>query len=271
MTTFTSELSAVVRAHRAARLARERAAMQLELTAYRVVAARLQPAIQTLLTQIEAESPTTAQLQRLARYRELLEQVESQISMFAGLVNARVTAEQAAFVDMALAQTAELAEALGIGGTFNRVPTRALSNLVGALADGSPLARLLGRYGPDAAQRVGQVLIKSVGLGLSPRLIAGDVQRALGVARWQALRLTRTETLRAYRGAALEQYRVNDDVITGWQWLAANDARTCGFCRGQHGKVFGLDVEFHSIPGVHPQCRCTPLPRTKSYEEVINA
>lgn len=73
--------------------------------------------------------------------------------------------------------------------------------------------------------------------------------------------------LNAYRGASLESYRANSDVVEKWRWTASLSAGTCIACLEMDGEVFDLDEEMES----HPNCRCVPTSITKSYSTLLGA
>lgn len=140
------------------------------------------------------------------------------------------------------------------------VPSQgAMESIVGANQKGSPLAELFDGFGAEAADRVGKILISAVTMGDNPRKIARDIADALDISRARALTIARTEMLRAYREAALETYRANDDVVEGWLWMSALDARCCSACIAMHGTVHDLSEDLNG----HPNCRCTKSPRVK--------
>lgn len=140
------------------------------------------------------------------------------------------------------------------------VPSQgAIESIVGSTQKGSPLSDLFDGFGAEAAQKVGQVLISAITLGDNPRKIARDVEDALDISRSRALTIARTEMLRAYRESALETYRANDDVVEGWLWMSALDAKCCCACIAMHGTVHSLDEDLDG----HPNCRCTKSPRVK--------
>lgn len=70
--------------------------------------------------------------------------------------------------------------------------------------------------------------------------------------------IARTETLRAFNQAALEQYRVAGVVRV--KWLTGRDERVCDYCGPLDGKVFPIDDLPWGAPPIHPQCRCTASP-----------
>lgn len=153
-----------------------------------------------------------------------------------------------------------------VKSSFGIPSTKALESLVGATQAGSPLSDLFNGFGSEAATKVTQALVGGVTLGNNPRQITRDVQQALGISRNRALVISRTESLRCYRSANLETYRANDDVVGGWIWSADLGPRSCAACIAMNGTKHGLDEEF----GSHPQCRCAPIPETKSFDSILS-
>jgi hypothetical protein len=153
----------------------------------------------------------------------------------------------------------------GISWSFGQPSQEALAQLVGATQSGSPLAMLFNGFGAEAAQKAGQALITGVSLGQNPRQFAGAVKDALGISRNRALVISRQESLRCYRSAALESYRANDDVVGQWRWTCAKNKRSCIACLMMDGKLFPLTQEFVG----HVQDRCAPVPVTKDWSEIL--
>ena len=143
--------------------------------------------------------------------------------------------------------------------SFGAPSQDAIESVVGSTRKGSPLADLFDGFGAEAAEKVGLALISAITLGDNPRKTARDVEDALDVSRYRALTIARTEMLRAYRESALETYRANDDVVEGWTWISALDARCCAVCIAMHGTVHDLSEDLDG----HPNCRCTKSPRVK--------
>jgi hypothetical protein len=71
--------------------------------------------------------------------------------------------------------------------------------------------------------------------------------------------------IRAYRGANLETYRANEDVVGQWRWTCALSKRTCAACLAMDGTLHDLSEEM----GSHPCCRCTPVPVTKDWAAIL--
>uniref|UniRef100_A0A6M3K349 Putative capsid morphogenesis protein n=1 Tax=viral metagenome TaxID=1070528 RepID=A0A6M3K349_9ZZZZ len=107
-------------------------------------------------------------------------------------------------------------------------------------------------------------------------------------SKYRSLLIARTETIRASNGAARMAYE-QSGVVEGMEWLVTRDDRTCPFCMSMSGKIIGLDEVFFDLgdkltvgagkdkstivfdyeavehPPLHPNCRCTVIPRI--YEE----
>lgn len=66
-------------------------------------------------------------------------------------------------------------------------------------------------------------------------------------AYYRALLITRTEVMRASNLGALAIYEQNRDVLSGWEWVATLDERTCPICGQLDGKVFEWDGNGHEI------------------------
>ena len=118
----------------------------------------------------------------------------------------------------------------------------------------------------DGAARVaGSPLVTAVALGRNPRETARDLRAVTGQTLARALRISRTETIGAYRRAAIERYRAHSDVLEGWVWVASLSPRTCAACLAMHGTVHSLDEPFAS----HPVCRCSPAPLTRTWDQLL--
>jgi SPP1 gp7 family putative phage head morphogenesis protein len=107
-----------------------------------------------------------------------------------------------------------------------------------------------------------------------------DIAKALGEGtsivetyRGRLVAIARTETQRVANTVALATYGENLDVLSGVQWLATLDSRTCLVCAPLHNRVYRYDESgrlppsFRSPP-LHPRCRCFVAPLTKSFEDI---
>ena len=246
--------------------------------AYRVVLARLVPeaeAFRRYLEQQVADGKTLTpnQIRRMNRYRAFIATTAQQIDRYGAVVEGEVTAGQAAFARQGIADAralveAQLPEAMrqSVMGTFAVMPTDAVDALVAALAESSPLrTRVLAGYGERAAQGIGRALVEGVALGKGPRVTAAAMARAWGVPLTDALRISRTEHVRAHRMATMDSYRRNPHVVKGWVWHSALiPGRTCPACVAMHGTRHTLEETLDD----HPNGLCAAVPETVSWADL---
>ncbi len=150
---------------------------------------------------------------------------------------------------------------------WNFLPARhaALSQIEHALTSDSRVARLLQSLDPQAQARLRRLLTQAILDGQGPRQTAAAIQQALDMSLSRALTIARTETLVAYRGAQLANFRANSDVVSGWIWMAT--AGACPDCADEDGTEHALGDDMET----HPNCRCTCVPQTRSWSDILGA
>ena len=211
-----------------------------------------------------------------ARYRELLDQIDSEVLT---LVQAQTQPLADAQRDMA--QTAvEAAPALtraalgtpppGAHIEWNRLPAASVEAIAGFASDGSPLSDLLHEFGQTVSVGLRGALLEGAAAGLSYTQIATNVQAIVGtekggITESRAVNLVRTELHRAARAASSEAYARNINLMAGWVWVSARDTRSCSCCWAMHGTFHNLAERLDG----HCQCRCCMAPRTKSWAEIL--
>ncbi len=195
------------------------------------------------------------------RYQSLLDQAYTRVAEFAATADQLTQSQQRAGVLAAAQNLQEQLEHLGITGNFYQLPTAALDTLIGFLADGSPITEHFAKMPGVLVEELQRTLVRGIAAGDGPRVLAYQLRKAANLPLDSALRTARTEHLRAYNTAALETYKENSNVVTGWQWMATlGSARTCPYCLAMHGTVHALGEPFIG----HVQCRCTPVSITRS-------
>lgn len=208
-----------------------------------------------------ASEPKASWLYQFQRLQTLRSQVESQLTQFAQYADTTIQAQQWQALQAGKEHAGQLLQA-AMGGkpwSFNVLPTNAIDFMVGFQQDGSPLLSVLQRYGKEAAEAMANRLVQGLALGQGPAAVARLIRKDMGMALWEALRLARTETLRAYRASSSATYRENSDVVEGWVWLSARNTRTCACCWAMDGTFHELDEELDD----HPNGRCTKVPKIK--------
>ncbi len=271
----SGELQRLAAVFRRALLRRERAAADGMVRAYGTAWRRIETRLQALLGEIAAaeergEDVSLAWLFQRERLQTLQRQVEAEWHRWAADNARRLEAEQRAAIRAAGQDAEALTRAAlgppppGVTLTWARLPHEALESLVGFTSDGTPLRALLDALGAEASQAVRETLIAGLATGENPRAIARRVKGEFDGNLARALRVARTETLRAYRTAALQSYRANDNVVKGWIWLSARSERTCAACWAMHGTLHSLDETLDD----HPNGRCVAAPWVRSWAEM---
>jgi SPP1 gp7 family putative phage head morphogenesis protein len=194
---------------------------------------------------------------RNERYRYLVRETDRLMTQYGQVAGEIVTQGQRAAMQSAVQEANRLlAVAGGSGGSslsagFIGMNQGAVTNLVGALQANTQLGRIIRSYGPRSVQQVNRALIQGMALGLNPREVARNVRKAVGITRYRAETLARTEMMRAVRPTLIGAFKASG-VAVGWRWLAAEGA--CPDCSALDGRAFSLEDEMES----HPNCRCIP-------------
>jgi len=132
---------------------------------------------------------------------------------------------------------------------------------------------------------LGTQLAEGVELGESVPQLRSRVEGVFdGMTRMRANRIARSEVIRATNWAT-EQAYIESKVVEAKIWLTAMDERVCEWCGPMDGEEVGLGrtflqqgsdfigedggvlpIEYEPInrPPLHPNCRCTIIPRVKS-------
>lgn len=206
-------------------------------------------------------APSAAWAFQTARYQQLDAQVQAMVARLtivtgtyadeAGM--AALTAQNKFFERLAQGQ-ASYGAAGDIRG-WATLPSRTVESFMG-LSQASPLMRKFeAEAGRDAMRAVRTTLAGGIATGRPARVTARLMQqRVAGVTLTRAMTITRTESARARRAAALASFQQNP-VVRGWVWRAALD-RSCPACIALHGKEFPTD----EMQQGHPNCRCVMVP-----------
>lgn len=210
-----------------------------------------------------------ATLLQLRRMREIKGQVEKELAKFAGYAGNTIQRQEAEAIRAASRDALKLVQASfwpapSVDMAFNRLSPSAIENMIATFQVGSPVhARLLELAG-TGAQAVQDGLTQGLMLGQNANTIARQIRLALGSSLAKALTWSRTETMRAYRGASLATYQANANVLGGWTWRSARNTRTCAMCWAMDGTVHELSEPLDD----HPNGRCFAVPVPKTWDEL---
>jgi SPP1 gp7 family putative phage head morphogenesis protein len=270
---MTGRLQATIKEYRQRLLAQERTAMAVLDYAHRQTLALIEPQLNALYDKMSAalangEDISTSWLYEQQRLETITHYITNYIDHFAALSQMQVQQLQSVGASLGSQSGMALLNSTvpkGVSFSFGLPSPAAIANLVGSTQAGSPLSDLFNGFGPEAAQAAKNALISGVTLGYNPRQIASSIQDALNISLYRAQTIARTEMLRAYRDANTSTFQANSDVVDQWRWTCALSSRTCAACLSMDGELFPLDETLDS----HPNCRCTPVPVTKSWADIL--
>lgn len=246
--------------------------------AWSIAWSEISPDLTTVLAEVlatfDADRISRSQLQRSIRLQQALAIVKDRLENLADTAGVRILGDlqgvldraggaQASIVDSQLPPDTDLVNL----EAWSKVDARQLDAIVERIT-----GRITSRLRPlsgEAYDAVRRELVRSVAAGSSPRVAA---RRMVARARsgfngglTRAMVIARTEMLDAHRTGAAVGQEQHTDVLEGWIWLASLRPRTCPACLSMHGRLFDLDV---AGPEGHQQCRCTRMPKTKSWADL---
>jgi SPP1 gp7 family putative phage head morphogenesis protein len=234
--------------------------------AYRSVSTDLEVLLRKIdRAQRDGEEISPDWLRRQARYRKLLANI-TEVYEAAGGRAATLTAEAQRIGALHGYQVAgDLLDLTMPGSTIafatGEVPAEAVNRFASATTLGSPLNDVFSRWGSQAVQIFEQTIGAGITEGHGLRKTARRLHQQLAGqgTRSAVERIVRTESMRAFRGAQVDQYRRSGDVQRV-RWVAALSQRTCLYCLHMHNQTFPID---EAPTSQHPNCRCTltPVPR----------
>ena len=201
---------------------------------------------------------TLPQLERWDRYTELLRQVRDEVARYADVAGAEIARQQIDILGLSIEASREALSAVGVtvAAGFNSVKTSAVRAMVGLLADGTPLTKLLRASWADGAAAMTSALIRNTAIGVNPRKTAAEMRREVGGSLDRMLRIARTEQLRVSREATRESYQ-KSGMVSGYRRHASKSLRTCAACLIEDGRLYGLNEPF--VEHVNGRCALIPV------------
>lgn len=265
----TPDLIALAEQFTAVAAKRDAAAMARITRAYGSMYQRLIAQVEDLARVVVDGQMSRGQLARLSRYKALMGQIESELSDLSVVTRNELSINAESAVARALSDSRALVQAVtsqaGVTVAFNTLPRAAVMQLLGFLQPTSPLFARLKTLAPFHAQGIADLFLDGVGLGWNPRKIAAAIRKQFGMALVDALRMTRTAGLYAYREATRANYIANEDVVEGWYWLATLKDRTCPSCIRMHSTFHPNTERLND----HHNGRCAMIPAVKGFGNPI--
>lgn len=152
--------------------------------------------------------------------------------------------------------------------------TRVFSELKGITAEMERnISRILaqGMINGEDPEFLARKLVAAIdGTGMGTLAITDELGRFIP-ALTRAKMMARTEMIRAFHLAAIQEYRnwAVEGVYVKAEWMTAQDEKVCDKCLALQGKIFSLDEIEPMIP-LHPNCRCIALPYIEDIVQYYN-
>lgn len=268
MTLFARKKSIfqVIEEHRAAILRNEQKTVRELIGQYKKVDRYIYSKL-VALEKLIAEATTMGEdpgswLFTQARYKDLIDQIEERIDLYAAKAESTVEKSQRTAAALGSQQAVELMRIeVGVRRAFTTLNPGAIETMVGVFHDGSPLVTLFEKFGGEAVVKARDILASGIGVGESPRKVATRLHQEIkGMTRDRALRISRNETLRVLTTVQARTYEANADVCTGMMIVESLDSRTCMLCWARHGTILQLGEGFPR----HIACRGSLTPVTST-------
>jgi hypothetical protein len=274
----------LIRQYQSALARQDTAAMSRIIGVYRSMYSRITPQIQALADIISQGTYTVSQARRLRQFVALQEAITGELTDFAGYLKTdlqplALTAAQMGEVDAFKTLRFIVGDRDLMRIQFDRISIESVYKILTFLDPKGALYSRLEKLAPFHAEQVSQSILDAVGMGINPRstarLIMSASEQAFGGGLVDALRTARTAQLWGYREANRANYVANNDVVTGWIWVAELDDTTCLSCIAQNGTRHDLDESLDD----HYNGRCAsapevlgsnPIPDMQSGEDWFN-
>ncbi|EFQ82713.1 phage protein F-like protein [Aeromicrobium marinum DSM 15272] len=242
--------------------------------AWTIVAGDWQAAVNELeALRVDGAWPTASQVMRAERAQEALEATFEGLQGLTDNAGVRIMSSVSDVVSAATGQIDVIGSQLprGAGAELRGTLVRADTGQIRAIVERTQVrvTKTLLPLAGDSYDIIRTELIRGVAFGRNPRVTAREMVRDLEIgfnrSLTRALVVAQTETLDAHRAAAAAHERANEDVLTGWDWLATLDSDTCPSCWAQHGTRHAIT---EPGPNDHQNGRCARLPVTKSWRDL---
>lgn len=255
---------------------REQDASETITKLYRPVYNRILDELDAILAKIQASKQSGKPASNRAantesRLRQALIDIAAELTAFdikaISLVNAgREDAVRYAIQDsedLVKISMGSFPESVNLESRFFHFDKEAARDMIAKFANEDYVKQIIDINVPEALKNIQNIMVNGIAQGLPPREAARQLAIKLDMPRFRATTTARTEILNSYRAGNIYRYN-QTDVTKAWQWSATLDDRTCPVCVYMDGQIFSLDTPF----ATHPDCRCSPIPVTKSFKEL---
>lgn len=205
---------------------------------------------------------------QMERYQALLLQLNRELDRFGEEVADQITARSRNLAQAGIQQAGRAISAVtgpSLTTGFNILPVDAVIDMVGIVADGTPLGIWLTQatLKAEMAAKVSDALIRGTALGWNPRKTARAVKDAFSGGLQRALNTARTVQLQVMRESFRAQMQASG-LVSGYRRLASKSVRTCMACLMDDGRLYPIEQPMPE----HNQGRCTSVPVIEGFPPV---
>jgi hypothetical protein len=86
--------------------------------------------------------------------------------------------------------------------------------------------------------------------------VTREARQVLDEPRWRALTVADTESFKAFNQVLYDNYRANEQTVTGWWWHCQLSDHSCAACVAMHGTIHPLSEHLND----HPNGSCVAVP-----------
>lgn len=142
----------------------------------------------------------------------------------------------------------------GFAPWFPVMNKSAVEAMAGMLSNGAPLLSLLKEDYPESVAGITNALVNGIARGHGVGTVAQEMARGMDQGLGRAILIARSEVNRAYRTAAVQQYR-ESKVVNGFRRLVKK-ATACAACLMLDGEEFETKDYLYD----HPAGKCVAVP-----------
>ena len=141
---------------------------------------------------------------------------------------------------------------------------------------GGTIEDRLENIGDDVSKKIKNVLLRGFEEGKSYQEIIRATKKEVAISATRIEKIIRTEGQRVQNNILMKTYWSNRKYLSGIEYTASLDLRTCEICGAWDGTQFWFDarqgqnsiVDAPFIP-IHPLCRCVYIPVSKIWEKYL--
>ena len=198
------------------------------------------------------ENKTPDQIRKLSVYQEFLKDSNIELKKFAIYSDELIKKQQEIYLKYGIDQIADIFSMFDV--KFEKLNLGAVNYIIGQTSEGERLYNILLGYNSETVEKMTNTLLRSVAIGRNPRVTARLLTKDSNIPLWKSLRLSRTESMQAYRFANKESM-LKSGIVKKVRRIEQSDA--CDYCQSVNGIIYDIDSDYGDW---HLNCRGTVVP-----------